>query len=609
MKESSFINQNKENWKHYEKVLNGKSSAPDELNDLFIQVTDDLSYSRSNYPNRSVRVYLNGLAQKVFLKLYTNRKRKKSFLGTFFRHELPAILYSVRKEMLVSFLVFCLTFMIGVFSSRQQPGFASQILGESYIEMTNQNIREGKPMNVYAEGDKLSAFLRIAYNNLRVDMLTFVTGLFFSIGTLFVLAYNGVMVGVFQYLFYGSGYFTFTILTIWLHGTLEIFTIILSATAGLVFGKGLIFPGTYSRLQAFRISAMKGIKLIFAVIPITLTAAFIEAFITGQTLAPAYLKITLIVASLGFIMFYFVWLPWYKFSGKELDIDDADLPPHSEPALTFNDIKTVGDIIADTFRSWRSLLVQITGISILISAIIVFITYFTENTHLEYQFFNRSSSIFTVIPLLKINLWFRDNYYTIWPLTIFIISLFILLFHIYFYKKYIWINTKLLSKLSAILTSLTLYLLGIFTFYFYDGIGYFLLFYFLIFPLFINMQSNLLENGFRSIFNGIYYFFQSFFSTILINLILLILMFIFYLLVSSPIVTFLIESLRTGLKISDGLILEIEKIAILLIGISTLLISIPLYIFGNTIHYFSTKEKLSGAGLRRDLTKIWTNQF
>ena len=144
LKESSFINQNQENWKHYEKVLNGKANQPDELNDLFIQVTDDLSFARSFYPNRSVRVYLNNLAQKVFLKLYTNRKRKQSVLGKFFKDELPAIMFSARKELLVCFLVFVLTFLVGVFSSRHQPGFARQILGDRYVEMTNKNIKEGK---------------------------------------------------------------------------------------------------------------------------------------------------------------------------------------------------------------------------------------------------------------------------------------------------------------------------------------------------------------------------------------------------------------------------------------------------------------------------------
>ena len=59
MRETSFIKQNKEKWKEFESILEKKDKDPDKLNDLFIQITDDLSYSRTFYPNRSVRVYLN----------------------------------------------------------------------------------------------------------------------------------------------------------------------------------------------------------------------------------------------------------------------------------------------------------------------------------------------------------------------------------------------------------------------------------------------------------------------------------------------------------------------------------------------------------------------
>lgn len=605
MKESSFINQNKENWKHYEKVLKGKSSEPDELNDLFIQVTDDLSYSRSFYPNRSVRVYLNSLAQQVFLKLYTNKKRKQSFIVKFFKEELPAILYAARKELLVCFLVFLLTFLVGVFSSRHEAGFARQILGDRYVEMTNEYIKEGKPMNVYAEGDKLTAFLGIAYNNLRVDMLTFATGLLFAIGTLFVLAYNGVMVGVFQYFFYGTGYFTFTVLTIWLHGTLEIFTMILSATAGLVFGKGLVFQGTYTRGQAFRLSAIKGVKILLAVIPLTLTAAFIEAFITGQTNAPLYLKASLIVFSLLFIVFYFVWLPWYKFSKTDLAPEENELPPFNDSELVLEDIKTAGEVVADTFRIWKKYLNMIIPLSLGVGFSVVLVTYFSQSQHIQYQFFGVPSDFFEIIKLLKINFWFRDGYYNLWLVFTGVFSLFTVFIQSYFFAKHLWGKVSFKTKVVRILASFFLISLVVFSYNFNDGFLFFVLYFFSIFPLAISISSHILNKGFSEITIGAGYYFKSAVSAHTLNLTLLILLFIFYLLASSPILNFIIEAINSGLKISDSLYIEIEKIIILTIGISTLLGIIPIYIYANTLNYFSVKEKVTAATLRNHLEKIW----
>ena len=606
MKESSFINQNKENWKHYEDVLKGKSHEPDELNDLFIQVTDDLSYSRSFYPNRSVRVYLNNLAQKIFLKLYTNRKRKQSFLIKFFKDELPAIMYAARKEMLVCFLIFVLTFMVGVFSSRHQAGFAREILGDTYVDMTNENIKAGKPMNVYSEGDKLTSFFRIARNNLQVDLLTFVTGLIFGIGSLFVLAYNGVMVGVFQYFFYGSGYLTFTILTIWLHGTLEIFCMILSATAGLVFGKGLIAPGTYSRSQAFRISAVKGVKILFVVIPLTLIAAFIESFITGQSQSPLIFKAGLILISLGLILFYFVWFPYRRFSNTGLLPEENELPAYKVPELVFDDIKTVGEVVADTFRIWKKYLSSLLLISLVLSSALVGSVYGMQSHRLEYHFFGFPNNSINLIELLKINYWFRDGYYILWPAFILVFSLFAVYIQSRFFKKHIWINLSLKTHLTRLLACWFILILSLGTFYFFDGFWWFMFYFFIGFPLSISFTSNIFDNGLSSIGNGISWFFKTFFPKLLLNLSLLILMFIVHLIVSSRILNFIFEVVSKGLRISDPMLFEIEKLFVLTIGLTTLFALISLYIYGNTLHYFSSKEKITAQSLKIRLEKIWS---
>ena len=66
MRETNFIKQKKDKWIELERTIQQVNPDPDKLNDLFVQITDDLSYSRTFYPNRSVRVYLNGLAQQIF---------------------------------------------------------------------------------------------------------------------------------------------------------------------------------------------------------------------------------------------------------------------------------------------------------------------------------------------------------------------------------------------------------------------------------------------------------------------------------------------------------------------------------------------------------------
>ena len=70
MRETSFIKQNKEKWAAFEQDLKKNNVDPDKMSELFVQITDDLSYSRTFYPNRSVRVYLNNIAQQIFYSIY-----------------------------------------------------------------------------------------------------------------------------------------------------------------------------------------------------------------------------------------------------------------------------------------------------------------------------------------------------------------------------------------------------------------------------------------------------------------------------------------------------------------------------------------------------------
>jgi hypothetical protein len=124
MKETKFIEQNKEKWAEYEQMMREDRRDPERLNDLFIQVTDDLSYARTFYPTRSVRAYLNGMAQRIFHHIYRGKKVPLSRFRLFWTDELPAIVWQSRAAMLLSFLIFVLAFGIGVLSSMINADFA-----------------------------------------------------------------------------------------------------------------------------------------------------------------------------------------------------------------------------------------------------------------------------------------------------------------------------------------------------------------------------------------------------------------------------------------------------------------------------------------------------
>lgn len=389
MRETSFIKQNKEKWQEFEQILEGEFKDPDALNDLFVQITDDLSYSRTFYPNRSVRVYLNGLAQRIFFSIYKNRKSRRNRLITFWTDELPQLVYEARKEFWLSLLVFVFACGIGALSCAMDSEFAEVILGESYVDMTIENIESGDPMAVYKQKGQLGMSIGITANNLFVAFLTFVMGVFLGLGTIVILIRNGVMLGAFQYFFIERGLFWDSFLTIWIHGTLEISAIIIAGAAGLTLGKGLAFPGTYTRMQAFQQSARRGLKIMIGIAPIIILAGFIEGYLTRHTGTPDFVRGLFIFICLLVVLLYFVWYPNIKakvgFNTRE---KESDIPPTKDQKIDFATIKSTGAIFSDIFIFYRKYIGKIALLVLLTTTVFVALVFlFSSQSPIETFYF------------------------------------------------------------------------------------------------------------------------------------------------------------------------------------------------------------------------------
>jgi uncharacterized membrane protein SpoIIM required for sporulation len=127
--------------------------------------------------------------------------------------------------------------------------------------------------------------------------------------TVYILFKNGVMVGAFEYMFFAKGLGMSSVLVIWIHGTLEISAIIISGGAGMILGNSILFPGTLKRIESLKQGAKDGTKIMIGLIPIFVTAAFFEGFITRYTSMPIWLSILILLGSASFIIWYFVIYP------------------------------------------------------------------------------------------------------------------------------------------------------------------------------------------------------------------------------------------------------------------------------------------------------------
>ncbi|GAA4274904.1 stage II sporulation protein M [Aquimarina gracilis] len=310
MREAAFVRQNKDKWLKFESVLvNNALIAPDELSDLYIEITDHLSYAQTFYPNSQTLNYLNGLASSAHQKIYKTKKEKKNRFYSFWVKEFPLEFYKYQKQLLITFLIAALFTAIGVYSSATDGAFVRSILGDSYVNMTLENIANDDPMAVYKQMGETNMFLGITINNIRVALNCFILGVMFGIGTIYMLMQNFIMLGSFQYFFYDKGLLWESVRTIWIHGTIEISVIIIAGCAGLVVGNAILFPRTYTRLTSFVRGVKAGLKIVISTVPFFIVAGFLEGFVTRHTEMPDWLAIFIILGSLSLILFYYVIYP------------------------------------------------------------------------------------------------------------------------------------------------------------------------------------------------------------------------------------------------------------------------------------------------------------
>ncbi len=310
MREAAFAKQNKDKWLRFESVLkNNTQINPDELSELYVEVTDHLSYAQTFYPGSNTLMYLNGLSVLAHQKIYKTKRESRSRFLTFYTKEFPLFFAQYQRQLLITFLTFLLFSIVGAYSAATDGDFVRLILGDGYVNMTLDNIEKGDPMAVYKDMNEIEMFLGITVNNIRVALMAFAFGVLLSIGTLYIIMQNAIMLGSFQYFFYEKGLLWESVRTIWIHGTIEISVIIIAGCAGLVIGNSILFPGTYTRVQSFVRGAKDGVKILISTIPFFIIAGFLEGFVTRHTEMPDWLAILIIGSSLALIVYYYVIYP------------------------------------------------------------------------------------------------------------------------------------------------------------------------------------------------------------------------------------------------------------------------------------------------------------
>src|SRR5690606_23369274 len=191
----------------------------------------------------------------------------------------------------------------------RDESMARSFFGDGYVNQTQENIDNGNPFGVYESGHPVLSWINLMIHNIKVSFLVFVSGIFCGIPSLYLLAQNAAMVGVFDQYFTSKGFGVDFFLVVFVHGTLELTAIIIAGAAGLVLGKSFLFPGTIRRIDAFKKGAKDGVKVLIALMPVFALAGVFEGFIARLYHDISVLSSAVFALSVIFLIWYFMIYP------------------------------------------------------------------------------------------------------------------------------------------------------------------------------------------------------------------------------------------------------------------------------------------------------------
>jgi uncharacterized membrane protein SpoIIM required for sporulation/uncharacterized RDD family membrane protein YckC len=150
----------------------------------------------------------------------------------------------------------------------------------------------------------------ILTNNIVVSFFAFTLGLFFGIGTLYIIGMNGLSLGA-LFAFTGQhglagGLFDFVIA----HGCVELSCIAIAGAAGAYIGDALARPGERTRAESFRAAASDGIRVMVAVTLLLFVCGFIEGYVSPDPEVPRWARV---VVGVGYWIFMISFLRGYVF--------------------------------------------------------------------------------------------------------------------------------------------------------------------------------------------------------------------------------------------------------------------------------------------------------
>ncbi|KGP74139.1 stage II sporulation protein M [Pontibacillus yanchengensis] len=301
-----FVQQHRQEWAQLEELItalhkNNQKSAEqlESFQRLYQKAAQHLSYSQTYFPDAESTTYLNELVGKAHNMLYRDQVSSLQQLKQFFGSSFIQLLANQWKFVFVAMALFILGAAGAYIAVWQDAMHLYAILPDS-MSTAIQPEKIGSH-NGGVNSPVMSA--EIMTNNIRVAVLAFAGGITFGLLTVYLLIYNGIIVGALAAFFwhYGKAYDFWAFIVP--HGLIELTAIFIAGGSGLLMGYKLLVPGELPRSYQLKTQALRSVKLFLGTIPLFIVAGLIEGFITPASISLEAKYLVAFITVIGLVLY------------------------------------------------------------------------------------------------------------------------------------------------------------------------------------------------------------------------------------------------------------------------------------------------------------------
>lgn len=291
MNQDSFTAKYQPQWQRFEQWLDSQNKSipkdrrprfdeTEEIPHLYRQLCHHLSLAQSRHYSAHLIDYLNQLTLSGHQYLYRSSLNSRFSFFRFIFEEFPRLIRARWKLFWFAALLLYGPLVGMAFAIHVKPELVYSVLPPQQVSQFRHMY---DPKNDFIGRNRASSgdFYMFGFyieNNIGIGFRTFASGIFFGLGSIFFLIYNGLSIGAVMGDLIHIGY-TKTFLAFAVgHGAFELTAIVISGMAGLNLGLALISPGQKTRLDALKQASRVSMKMVYGVILMLTIAAFIEAF-------------------------------------------------------------------------------------------------------------------------------------------------------------------------------------------------------------------------------------------------------------------------------------------------------------------------------------------